>query len=56
MHVGIVGTRRKKIDASIVKIGKTTGFVVINTRMTSNLLTLTDVGFGDDGKNHDIGF
>lgn len=56
MHVGIVGTKRKKIDASIVKIGKTTGFDVINTTTTNNLSNLIDVGFGDDGKNYDIGF
>lgn len=42
MHVGTDGTRKKKIDANIVKIEK-----------TNNLSNLIDVGFGDDGKNHD---
>ena len=53
MHVGTDGTRKKKIDANIVKIEKTTGLDVINTPTTNNLSNLIDVGFGDDGKNHD---
>ena len=53
MHVGTDGTRKKKIDANTVKIAKTTGFDVINTPTTNNLSNLIDVGFGDDGKNHD---